>query len=544
MLQDAVASGLPRQSKARLGTILEQYADVFRLKLGTDPPVQIEPMIIKLQQNAKPVSVKVRRYTPPQAIFLKNKVQELERNGLVRRNGASSWACAPLIVPKPGPEQFRFTTDLRPVNKVTIPHIWPMPDLESSLGRLKNQKVFALIDLCQVYWQLPLHENSQECQSFITPDGMFSPTRVMHGQPNAVSYCQSSIQLMCKHMLDKFLQWLDDLLFFATTADELLTSLEAFFEVCAKFGLKLHAAKCKLFLKEVRWCGRVIGEQGIRMDPARLEALLHIEKPVSGDQLQQFVCAANWMRAAIPEFTKTMAPLAELLEKVYKDVGRRTRRAASKVKLQELGWNEEHTKAFDDMKTALAHATTLAYPDSDKALCLFTDASDHHWSGILTQMPHADLDLDFDKQRHEPLAFLSGSFKGASSRWSTPEKEASAIIFCCQRLDYLLMREQGFHLFTDHSNLVFLYHPQRSNIRMNKTIYSKVQRWSLILSMYEYTIVHIKGEENCWADLLSRWAKRTPPVSEGEKEHRRIAALLRAPLARAPLAPDMDPSFS
>jgi len=42
MLQDAVASGLPRQSKARLGTILEQYADVFRLKLGTDPPVQIE----------------------------------------------------------------------------------------------------------------------------------------------------------------------------------------------------------------------------------------------------------------------------------------------------------------------------------------------------------------------------------------------------------------------------------------------------------------------------------------------------------------------
>jgi len=499
MLQDAVASGLPRQSKARLGTILEQYADVFRLKLGTDPPVQIEPMIIKLQQNAKPVSVKVRRYTPPQAIFLKNKVQELERNGLVRRNGASSWACAPLIVPKPGPEQFRFTTDLRPVNKVTIPHIWPMPDLESSLGRLKNQKVFALIDLCQGYWQLPLHENSQECQSFITPDGVFSPTRVMHGQRNAVSYCQSSIQLM---------------------------------------------SKCKLFLKEVRWCGRVIGEQGIRMDPARLEALLHIEKPVSGDQLQQFLCAANWMRAAIPEFTKTMAPLAELLEKVYKDVGRRTRRAASKVKLQELGWNEEYTKAFDDMKTALAHAITLAYPDSDKALCLFTDASDHHWSGILTQMPHADLDLDFDKQRHEPLAFLSGSFKGASSRWSTPEKEASAIIFCCQRLDYLLMREQGFHLFTDHSNLVFLYHPQRSNIRMNKTIYSKVQRWSLILSMFEYTIVHIKGEENCWADLLSRWAKRTPPVSEGEKEHRRIAALLRAPLARAPLAPDMDPSFS
>jgi len=364
MIQEAVDNGLPEQSKARLTNILEKHADVFRLKLGTDPPVNVAPMIVKLEPNSKPVSVKVRRYTPRQSVFLQSKVKELERIGLVRRNPTSAWACAPLIVPKSGPEEFRFTTDLRPVNKVTVPHIWPMPDLEASLGKLKNKKVFALIDLCQCYWQFLLDADSQECLSFITPEGVFSPTRVPHGQRNAVSYCQSSIQDMCKHILDKFMQWLDDMLFHATTADELLNSLEEFFEVCTESGLKLHAAKCQLFLKEVRWCGRVISAEGVRMDPARLEALVEMAEPVTGDQLQQFVCAANWMRAAIPEFTKTMSPLSDLLEKAYQDAGRRTRRAVSKVKLADLGWHEEHSKAFQDMKTALANATTLAHPDS------------------------------------------------------------------------------------------------------------------------------------------------------------------------------------
>ena len=100
---------------------------------------------------------------------------------------------------------------------------------------------------------------------------------------------------MCKDLLDRFPQWLDDLLFFAKDEADLLDSLEAFFKVCHSFGLKLHAAKCKLFLTEVRWCGRFISRDGVRMDPTRPQALLQMDYPKKGDQLQQFVCAANWM---------------------------------------------------------------------------------------------------------------------------------------------------------------------------------------------------------------------------------------------------------
>ncbi|CAK4194837.1 unnamed protein product, partial [Aphanomyces euteiches] len=69
----------------------------------------------------------------------------------------------------------------------------------------------------------------------------------------------------------------------------------------------------------------------------------------------------------------------------------------------------------------------LAHPSENKAICLFADASADHWGAVCTQVPKEDLELTVDKQRHEPLAFLSGSFTGASSRWPVIEKEAYAV---------------------------------------------------------------------------------------------------------------------
>ena len=60
-------------------------------------------------------------------------------------------------------------------------------------------------------------------------------------------------------------------------------------------------------------------------------------------------------------------------------------------------------------------------------MCLFTDVSDFHWDVIVTQMPKEDLDLDVLVQRHEPLAFLSGTFNRSQKHWSVIEKERSLL---------------------------------------------------------------------------------------------------------------------
>lgn len=60
------------------------------------------------------------------------------------------------------------------------------------------------------------------------------------------------------------------------------------------------------------------------------------------------------------------------------------------------------------------------------------------------EIPHANIDDPAIQQSHEPLAFISGSFKKSAEHWSKPEKEAYDIISSVMRLEYMLMRSEGF----------------------------------------------------------------------------------------------------
>jgi len=179
------------------------------------------------------------------------------------------------------------------------------------------------------------------------------------------------------------------------------------------------------------------------MDPSRLESLLRISSPKTAADLQQFVCAANWMRCCIPEFNKVTAVLSEVLEEAYLHAGKRTKRAIAKLSLREhTSWNTAHEKAFQDVQNALYNAATLAHPDPQKLLFIFTDASETHWAGVLTQIPPEDRDLPFE----------------------------------------------------DHKNLIYIFNPVATNPHIAKHVANKIERWAMTMSAFKYTISHITGE--------------------------------------------------
>ena len=141
-------------------------------------------------------------------------------------------------------------------------------------------------------------------------------------------------------------------------------------------------------------------------------------------------------------------------------------------------------------------------------LCLFTDASEYAWGAILTQIPEEDLVRPVHLQRHEPLNFLGGYFKASSFNWSILEKEAYALVESCVRLEYLLIRDKGFKIFADHKNLLFLFDPSYRPTNLKKFTVAKLERWSLRLHALPFSIEHIDGVKNVWADLLSRWGAK------------------------------------
>lgn len=89
-----------------LRELVHQYKDIFRVRLGNDPPVDVPPMKIEFEKEERPIKVKQRTYSPEQLEFLKKKVDELIKAGFIYRSNNSKWACAPPVFPKPGNEDF------------------------------------------------------------------------------------------------------------------------------------------------------------------------------------------------------------------------------------------------------------------------------------------------------------------------------------------------------------------------------------------------------------------------------------------------------
>jgi hypothetical protein len=166
-----------------------------------------------------------------------------------------------------------------------------MTDLESCSPQLAASARHASADFSKCYLQLALDEDSQECQSSGAPDGVYPPRRVLHGQFRATACAQAAVRIMFHGLADKLLSWLDDLLLNCRDVDGLHGVLETFLNGWAARGVKLGATKMDLCSQVVRWCGRMVSKDGVWLDPSSGSALAAMQPPVTGADLQQFVCA-------------------------------------------------------------------------------------------------------------------------------------------------------------------------------------------------------------------------------------------------------------
>jgi hypothetical protein len=80
----------------------------------------------------------------------------------------------------------------------------------------------------------------------------------------------------------------------------------------------------------------------------------------------------------------------------------------------EIKWNPEAKKYFEDIKVALPKSPILASPDFTKYFLLFSFASEHTIVGVLLQKD----EQDFEK----PIAYFSRTLHDAPLRYDIMEK--------------------------------------------------------------------------------------------------------------------------
>ena len=108
-------------------------------------------------------------------------------------------------------------------------------------------------------------------------------------------------------------------------------------------------SKCEFWLKKVPFLGHILSEEGISVDPSKVQEVLDWKAPTSVHEVRSFLGLAGYYRRFIPDFSKIAKPMTKLLQKDVKFV-----------------WTKECDVAFTTLRHLLTTAPVLAQPDIEK----------------------------------------------------------------------------------------------------------------------------------------------------------------------------------
>jgi hypothetical protein len=79
-------------------------------------------------------------------------------------------------------------------------------------------------------------------------------------------------------------------------------------------------SKCEIWIKEVPFLGHVVSPEGIAADPGKVKEVLEWKLPTMVSKVRSFLGLASYYRQFIPNYSKIVKPIIELLKKGNKYV--------------------------------------------------------------------------------------------------------------------------------------------------------------------------------------------------------------------------------
>lgn len=81
-------------------------------------------------------------------------------------------------------------------------------------------------------------------------------------------------------------------------------------------------------------------------------------------------------------------------------------------------------------------------------------------------------------------------------------KRRDSLFQTFNKLNHLLMGDQKVHVYTEHRNMLYGFATKVFQPNTGRHVISKVQRWAIFLSQFEFNIEHVDSKETVFADML------------------------------------------
>ena len=276
------------------------------------------------------------------------------------------------------------------------------------------------------------------------------------GLTNAPATFMTLMDSVLRPYLGRFvIVFLDDILIYSATKEEHLTHLKKVFDLLREHKLYAKESKCDFFQTKIHYLGHVISTQGIQMDMAKVNAILHWPHPTNLEELQIFLGLAGFCRKFVHQYARIVVPMTDQL----------------KTKGKTFTWNKEQQASFNKIKVALASAPILAIVDPTKPFVVETNASDRSIGAVLLQ-------------DGKPIAFESKKLDKAQQNYFVYERELYAIVHALKQWRHYLYGAQ-FEIVFDHESIKWF--TQQTDLRGRKA------RWAEILQEYDARLRYRKG---------------------------------------------------
>jgi hypothetical protein len=261
----------------------------------------------------------------------------------------SPWGCPALFVKKKD-ESLRLCIDYRPLNAVTIKNKYHLPRIDVLFDQLVGDKVFSKIDLRSGYHQIKIRASDIPKTAFSTIYGLYEYLVMSFGLTNAPACFMYLMNSVFMPELDKFMVvFIEDILVYSKNKEEHVGHLHVVFQHLRQHRLYAKLSKCDFWLKEIKFLGHTVSQTGITVDPDKVQEVMNWKPPTTVRQIRSFQRLADYYQRFIPDFSRIVKPMTELLKKGAKFV-----------------WGQKCEDAFHTLRQHLTTAPVLAQPDSSR----------------------------------------------------------------------------------------------------------------------------------------------------------------------------------
>ena len=283
--------------------------------------------------------------------------------------------------------------------------------------------------------------------------------------------------------ISRFLDvYLDDIIIYSDSFEEHIKHVKISIDVLRREWLYLSLKKLHFLEDEIRLLGRIVGKDGIRMDPAKVDSVVAWKTPTNCDLLRGFLGAVGYLADDLAAVQIPMAVLHGLTGDTVP-----------------FRWEYTHQRAFEDVKHIVEKGrhhkqVPLRYGPNVDPIFLITDGCAMGIAGVVSQ--------GRDWRSAKVAAFFSAKLNSAQQNYPVHEIEMLAGVETMLR-HHDILQGVKFKWITDHKGLMHLL--------MQKDLSGRQARWVEKISSFAFDIVYIPGVENVLADALSRMYSEDAP---------------------------------